>query len=56
MNYRLYPYDISNDIWIVQKRYLFFWFVYPEGGAGGKDKMVKIVYDLNNNLKQYGNI
>jgi hypothetical protein len=37
--YKIVPYDLANDIWIVKKKFLFFWITQPSFGAGTKTKM-----------------
>ena len=45
LQYRIKPYDLVNDIWILQKRVLFFFWV--SMGAGDKAKLEKKRDELN---------
>lgn len=47
--YKIFPYDLANDIWIVKKKYLgFLWIIQPRFGAGSKNKMQSLLDNFNN--------
>ena len=46
--FRVKAYDIKNDIYIIQKKYLgLLWLTYAPAGAGPKTKMEELVNSLN---------
>ena len=46
--YRLKAYDVKNDIYYIQRRFMLIWWECPSYGAGNKSKMKKILKELNN--------
>lgn len=47
MKYKLSPYDLANDIWIIKKKFLFFWIPLVSAGVGSKKKMENLLNNLN---------
>lgn len=43
MKYRLKAYDLANDIYLVQRKVLFFWVTSAKFGAGSKEKMTHLI-------------
>jgi hypothetical protein len=46
MKLRLKAYSVSNDIYYIQKRFLFMWWTCDSYGAGSKEKMTKIMNEV----------
>jgi len=43
MKYRIKAIDMANDIYCIQKRFLFTWWTCPSFGVGNKEKMTQIM-------------
>ena len=45
--YRLKPYDMKNDLWVIEKKHFWFlWVPYSSAGAGTKALMIKVLKEL----------